>query len=631
MTTAIQLNAANSLGNNSGLQVSANLLAQISTLQNKQQIKTIANIYTTAATANANVAANLDVALSSVGANVKYGRWLIDFYPTNVTPVCSTSVYTYGSLTTATIDGGSIVVTTTPLANTASMSHTISNQANAPFTFGVNGFANVYNRVSAYVSSVFDIVSSVNLLKNKTYAQSGLNYSGPLDLATGGVGTTNTLIGNAVANWGTMYDINNMRYIGDPYVFGQNLLNQGLGSYGNLATSLTSVGLNIYNLPQIPPTTTATTQEVNDLSWSTSIGAVAFPMTSNVTTTTTVSGSSANVVIEIYRGITGANLKAIEQATGITSGKSITSLADYLELSKVVDGSTITQLKAMNINTLSDFGSYIQSKVGQGTFGTWNNVNKLLGNLEVPTLRYTNAGASDTVISSSVANGLLNQYGTGTGPYDTPTVIDCLGAVSGIPYTSLLQTLNTNYSTVVPSGLQSALSALDSAVTDYVAAGNSYAFDANIYPPPDIGPVTSAVNAVNSSLSTVSNTSATVNTCESAVYAMLTHLAGEVTRCQKAGVNFAAAPPSSAGYNLGQNIGSAASNKTTKKSYQFFANLITNDYAGDTVRLTIAETINTQQFGKAGITLRNDPQPQITLSRSEQLGIPLSTYLSHNK
>ena len=45
------------------------------------------------------------------------------------------------------------------------------------------------------------------------------------------------------------------------YLEEQNLLNQGLGSYGNLASKLTSAGLNINNLVAIPQATTTTTQQ----------------------------------------------------------------------------------------------------------------------------------------------------------------------------------------------------------------------------------------------------------------------------------------------------------------------------------------------------------------------------------
>lgn len=614
MTTAIQLNAADSLGSGHGLQVSANLLAQLSTFQNHQPIKTIANIYATASTANANVAGNLGAALSSVGAGVNYGRWLIDFYPANVTPVCSTGVGVYG---------GNV--------STASMSRTISNQANAPFIYGVDGFANAYSRVSSYTMSVFETVASINLLKNKTYAQSGLNYTGPLDLATGGVGNTNIILANAVANWGTMYDINNMRYMGDPYVFGQNLLNQGLGTYGDLAIKLADVGLNIDNLSLIPPSQTSTSQKISDLTYSTSIGAIVYPTTSNVTTTTTVTGSSPGVVIEIYRSVTGANLTAIQQATGITTTKPISNLAEYLELFNVIDDDTITQLTSMNIGNLSTFGTHIQSKVGRGSFADWEDVSTLLKSLEVPELQHISANANDLVVSTTITSGLLNRYGTGTGPFDTLTIIDCLGAVAGMPYTPLIETLNTSYDEIVPGSLQPALSSLDSAVVTYVAAGELFMSNANIYGPPDIGPVSSAVDAVNASLMLVSNTVEVVNTCESAVYSMLDHLSREVIGCQKATINFNSAPPAGMAYSFGENIGTAASNKTTKKTYQFFANLITNDYAGDTIKLAVAEAINTSELSKVGITLRNDPQPMITLGRSTQLNMPLTTYLSRNK
>jgi hypothetical protein len=117
------------------------------------------------------------------------------------------------------------------------------------------------------------------MLRNTTYAQTGVGFTGPTDLVTNGIGTTAVLLANVVSNWGTMYDINNITQIGDPYVFGQNILNQNLGYLNALADQLTGVGLDITNLPDVPAVKTTVVQEEVMTTVSSFVGEIEFPNT----------------------------------------------------------------------------------------------------------------------------------------------------------------------------------------------------------------------------------------------------------------------------------------------------------------------------------------------------------------
>ena len=324
MASALQLTAQATISSGQGLATSANLLAQITSFRGRAPITTLANAFATATTANANIVANITAALSSVGSGVTQAHWLLDLYPSNVSPTSSGAVGYYGN-------------------NVPRVSSTLQTQAQLPFASGMGGFANVYSTTSGYASSIFDTVSSVYLLKNKTYSQSGLGYTGRPDLISNGVGYHCSLLAGIVSEWGTMYDITNINKLSNPYVFGQNLLNQGLGSVGSLADKLTAAGLNIENLLQIPQSRQLVTQKDSIHYGSSPVGELELPTLANVVTTISVTGNSPLVVLEIYKSITGADLSAIVSAVNGPSSDELVTLADYLDINKVIAPGALTQ------------------------------------------------------------------------------------------------------------------------------------------------------------------------------------------------------------------------------------------------------------------------------------------------
>jgi hypothetical protein len=628
MTTALSLTSQSTIVNGAGLSTSANLLTQISTFQTHSPIVTMANTYAVAALSND--APILFGSLSNIGIGVSRGQWLLDLYPSNISPVCSGTISYYAIeqvpiYGTGTHANDIIGYTPSPLVSSASMSGTIKNQAQLPFANGMSGFANVFLNVYSSVVSNFETVASVFMLKNKTYGQSGLGYTNALGLATNGITTNGPLVGNVISTWGTMYDIANINSLGDPYIFGQNLLNQGLGAYGGLADQLTAAGLDITNLSQIPPGTTITTQQASTFSTSSSVGQIELPSITNITTTTSSTGSSEDVVMNIYASITGANLNAIVNATQITaSNVSITSLADYLNFNKVVDVTSYNQLSTLNANTFSSFGNFLQAKLGKGYFKSWTDMSRLLGNIEIPTQAYASATTSSSpVLSSTTINTLNAITGTGSGPFNNPIISDYLGGAAGIPYTEYFTTLNTNYSTVLTSQVSTAVNNLNQAVIRYDAI-----LQANVYPP-DITTVDSNVALLNSALNSLSVTPTLTNS-QTAYYTMLNKLTIEVANLNSIGVVFNSGTTQML-RSLAQQIAILATDKTQYQTYQFFANVISNDAYGDAIRAAIAESINLNLLTRSGITTSNDPNPTNAVIQAQSQNIPLTTYLSQNK
>lgn len=632
MASAIQLTAQNTIINGQGLAANSTIISEISAFRSHTPVTLIANIFTNASSSNSS--ATVLASLANLGVGVTQGQWLIDFYPSNITPVSSGGVTYYGTYVNPIlgnphlVDGNTVYdivgYSNIPIVSTASMTSTILTQTNLPFINGVQSFANVYQTASGYAGSVFDTVASVYLLKGKTYAQSGIGYTGPRDLATGGIGNTGALISNVISTWGTMYDVNNISTISNPYVFGQNLINQGLGSYGNLSAQLTAAGLNINNLTQVPQNSQTVNQTQTTFTATTSVGQVSLPTLANVVTTKKVSGNSTDVITSIFKSITGTALQAIQTATNVTiANASITSLNDYLNFNTIVPAPTLTRLNSIGVTDFSSFTAQLQKEVGQGYFSSWNSIVQLLSSLEIPTVNYTTANANTVVLANTIVNNLLSTLGTGSGPFNTPVINDYFGATVGNPYNANIATLNTNYSTVLTGAVSTALTHLDQAVVDY---NNEIAANVGT---PDITMIDSNVAAVNSALNSIPVSSA-LSASQQAYYTMLNHLTSEVNNLNKAGVVFDSGYPQSLQF-FGKSIGQTASDKTDTQSYQFFANLITPDVYGDTIRLAIAEYINTQQLATAGINLTNDPNPAGVIAQANQQNIPLSTYINQNK
>ena len=663
MATAVSLNAVSSIIGEQGLSQSPNLTANIATYRGKPAMVSFANAYVNT-TIVSDITSNLVAQLNTVGTGVTKGQFLLDLYPSNVTPTCSAGITPWvanlvlpvGSLLSANSKVYSVtgnIFSTSFNGNVlrnctvAGFSTILTKQASLPFQSGLSGFANVFQNAYGYAQQVYDTVSSVNMLTGKTYSQSGVGYTGPADLVTGGINTHGALLANVVANFGTMYDINNISKMHDPYVFGQNLLNQGLGYVNGLADQLTNVGLDITNLPKVPAVKTTTTQVDKTLTISTFVGEVELPATEEVTTSVPVTGNSPTVVVNIYQTVTGSNLQAIVNATAVTTTTgTITTLADYLDITKVVSSTNLTQLNSMGITTFAGLSQYLGSKVGQGRFRTWTDMSTFLKSLETPALSSLPTGSSSNALYANTITTLNSTYGTGSGSLGNPVMIDYLGACAGDPYTIRFANINVNYDSL-SSSVATASANLDKAVIDY---SNQYQIYLNsavpdsaippappnndaIPPNPALLPpwawITSNVAALNSALNSLASTDV-ANYCTWEWYNMCDRLTAEVANLSRAHVTFGAGTPLQL-LGFAENIGQYASKKTELETYQFFSNVIATGFYGDTIRAAIAETINTRILNNVGIVTYNDPDPRSKSYQSQTQNIPLSTYISHNK
>jgi hypothetical protein len=608
MASAASLNATATIVNGHGLSANPNLITAIATYRNHTPITLLSNVYVNAQT-DSNVANIIIPVLNTIGNTATQGHFLLDIYPPNITPACSTSVVYYGN-------------------SLASTSQTIQNQANYPFSNGLAGFALGFRLAYGTASQAVDTIGSLSMLNGKTYAQSGVGYTGITDLLTGGIGSEANLLGTIVSGWGTMYNVTNINLISDPYVFGQNLLNQGLGSYGGLSDKLAATGLDVTDITQAPVTGTVTYPTASTVAYSSFVGEITLPTVANTTVTTTATGNNPTVVINIYSTITGNDLKSIVSATGFSGSlDQITSLADFLNFNKIVDSATRNKLAQFGVTSFSEFSKYLNSRIGQQQFIDWTGVSKFLASIKVPALSHITTTANTPVLNPGTASTLSAAVGVGNGPFGNPVMSDYLGAVAGIPYNTAYTTINSNYA-LFAGPIVTAMTALDKSITDtytvYYASAVNDGMGNITYTLPDPGMISSNVAKVTAAMNALT-ANTTLGDCQRAYYKMLNSITAEVNNLSAASIAFTNGG-TSALLGFGQAIGGYGKPDSLGLGVdQIIGNLITNDFYGDTIRAVIAESINGQA------TVDNDPNPIMALNQSSRQNIPLTTYLSQNK
>jgi hypothetical protein len=618
MASAIELNAISTVLTGHGLAANTTVTSEITKFHSTSTYVLTANIFSLIGDAPSHAQELLYNSVSSKLMAITDGHYLLDIYPSNITPVSSGTVSYHGN------------------SNVASVSNTVSTQINIPFSYGMAGFANVYTQVFGEISSTFDPVASVQILKNQTYADTGVGHTGLNDLATHGLSSYGSLIASTVSTWGTMYDITNLNLLDDPYVFGQNLLNQGLGKYGNLTVNLAATGLDVTDITHIPSSSTTTTEDLSTELTTSPYGEIPLSSIKQTVTTTIVTGGSVDVIRNIYKQVQGSDLSTMISTTGFSAStvNKITSLDDFLDFYKVVPPNLIDQWATVNVKSFKEFGRFIQSKIGHANFTSWAEIATFMNKIVVPDLSHTTTKSTDSILSSSTVSS-ITALGTGTGPMNNLVLSDFLGATTGSGYTESYKQTN-KVSDTFGATVAASLTTLKSAVLSWLASYVPYS-PGSVDPPvpevPEYIPSFSAINSAVSSLVSLLDDSSTTPQrilAQDLYYIMLNKLSTEVSNLSAHSVKFMTTD-SSYTKSFAQGIVSAVSDDSQFYSKQFFANLITNDSYGDTIRAAVAEKLNTELLMSVGIIANNDPQPANAIFQAKAQNIPLSTYLSQNK
>lgn len=480
---------------------------------------------------------------------------------------------------------GAVLYGVAPNTGIPNFTSNIVSQANAPFTNGVAGFANVVMQVMPYILQSFEIVGSAKLLKDKTYNTSGPGYSSRQDLVSGGMGLLSNTIGQTVSKFGTMYSIKNIANMGDPYVFTHNLLVQGFGKTGNLSANLGSIGLTIDNILSPP---------------------------------SDVPGSSPRAVISVLSNIKGQDLADIISATRFTSVSqaSLDSLADLLILSRAIPNTTFNVLSLNRISTIQALGNFITERLGNGTFSSFDDLSSVLLNLIVPSLT-TESSASDAVVSASVLDNLISAVGSGTGPFGNPTIIDVLGSCAGLPYNANFGNITSIVSGVDTTTVLTNLGQVYSAANTYISGG--------VFNSTTLAPVVTSIQNLTSNASILLNSSR-LSTAQSLYYSSYTHYQNEVSLINTSGIvvsNPGTTPNRLS--DLARTISSIGVDSNQFGLVQFFMSIATSGANGDSIRSVIAENYNSHILQNRGIPFDNTVQPAQKLAQAQKFGVSIDT------
>lgn len=546
--SAVSLEAISTIISNQGLSVNANLANTLASYNTISTVSTTSAMFNTAAAVADS--GQLTTALKALG---------------NTAPVL------FG------------VAPTTGVPNFTS---NISTQASAPFSNGVAGFANVIMQVMPFVMQSFDIAGSSQLVKSKTYETSGPGYKGRTDLITAGIGPLASICSNAVAKFGTMYNIKNISGLADPYVFVDNLLSQGIGKVGGLSDKLSAVGLTSSNI---------------------------------LTPPNNVEGSSPEVVVNILSQIKGQDVLDIISATGFSSVSSgaINSLADFLNLEKVVTKDISSVLITNDISTLDDFATFLNNKIGSGTFNSFSDLASTLSSLVVPALKVNTINPTASVVSANSLSALTSLTGIGSGPFNNPTLPDVLGCTSGIPYVSNFANIASTVNSIDVSTIVVNLGQLYTAINTYVGGGT---FNSTT-----LAPVVTAVQNLGANATSLL-TSTKLGTANSLYRTCYTHYVNEVSLISLANIiitNPGTTP--SRLPDLARTITSIGTDPSQFGLVEFFTSVATLDANGDSVKSVIAENYNSQILQNKGIAFNNSVQPAVKLAQAQKFGIPVST------
>jgi len=439
-----------------------------------------------------------------------------------------------------------------------------------------------------------------------------------------------------------MYDVNHLDTFSNPYIFGQNLLNQGLGKYG-LNDKLTAAGLDIADITVIPPSITTTNQSIGSIGITTFAGQVNIPGLVASSSTTSVTATSSEVLTEIYKSVTGANLAAIVDSTGITppltTRSQLVSLNDYLDFRKVVEPGLQLGLLNAGIKDFASMSSFLHQKLSQSTgFRSWQAISTFFNSLEVPEMTYSaGTSGSDKMLSASTLSVVQSQAIAGSGPFGNPIMKDFFGSSSGMAYIDAFKLLNESFGTYGPDVL-AALQYLKNEVDTWLSGiyyvpgtggGGGGGGTPGYWAYPSTDSVSVAVDYVNKALNAIKRTPQFLK-YEDAYKLAINTSVNEPARLLAAGVVFNSGSSNSL-KAFAKLVSTLTSQTDRVDTYPVVTAFVTRNQYGDTIRAALAENNNLVLLNRVGIQPTNDPNPSLVMAQSQAQNVSITTYLSTNK
>lgn len=292
------------------------------------------------------------------------------------------------------------------------LAYEIQSQANRMMSRGVGGFISVLGAAGSYAETNFNLQGAIAQARGSSFSNFGLSMPNFAAMRSGGIANQFSAgalqaLSKGINNFGSMFNVKDFSKMSNPGFICQNLINQGLGSYGNLSNKLIDAGMDLSSLENEPPA------EIQRIMAS-------------------IKGSDLDAMITTTKFI---------PAPGVT----LTSLADVTNINNLMGSASRAALGGdVSLDSLANK----LDNIG-GDFSSPNGLSKMISSINVSS--YPDLDQLTALLPDSIYDGIDDLLGSGSGPFGNPTVDDVLGAVTGDSYIDNLSFLTDLQTDVVES------------------------------------------------------------------------------------------------------------------------------------------------------------------------------------
>jgi hypothetical protein len=265
-------------------------------------------------------------------------------------------------------------------------------------TFGgaVAPFAQTLGQLQGFATNAFQTLGAVEIASNLDFSDLGINAKNYVDALSGGLGNLVSqnlpdvqgalgILATDIQKTGALLNFNNLSTLGSPGALVTNLVNSGLGNVGGIADKLVSAGVNL--------------TDINNPAYS-------------------------GVVSRVLNTVSGADLGTIAKQLEASLPDTVRTAADLLSVEKLLPS------VPLGFNSFADLGNQLSGFVQKSGLKSAENFGNLLKQMEIPQLDQLKG--VQQVMPDSVKQIYTSVLGSGSGPYNNPTLTDMLGTVTGL-------------------------------------------------------------------------------------------------------------------------------------------------------------------------------------------------------
>ena len=427
----------------------------------------------------------------------------------------------------------------------------------------IASFISVFSQATAYCSQSGGMQNSISAARSKPFNELGAQFQNYTDIITGGISNQFKLsavpaLAAELPNLGTMFNTTVLSKISDPGALAQHLCDLGLGSVGNFKTMIDDNGI--------------TLDQVDD--------------------------TERNLLINIFKKITGSDLATIVQSTKFNPAKlgDIKTLADVLDISKLFSSAA---LAAIDTNPTLDMFANKLSNIG-GKFATMADIGKFLSGLNLTT--FPGMQSLTSILPDELASELNALTSKGSGLSGNTLITDLLGCINGSTYLSRLKSIIEVQQNLLEtdSDVQSFKNHLDQ-YQSVLSNSNNNSGNSG----------TNAIQYWKTNLqlliNTITSKSTLINTLNSANQQMID--CAKQLGIEKRNIQLANIVPGSAEATMPEvqmfvnNLGKLSPDTDVLKLGDFLASIATNDIYGEAIKASITEGQNLTRMAAYGINI----------------------------